>query len=169
MVVADLAGYTNLFVEQELLGLVAEFFPVIRKDDESEGVVGISAAEVDERRCVFGVFQVAGTEYLIAHGSFFAQVLGGFGGGDGGLCMHGRQQQQACGQEEEVFHIKCFDAKLRERSRMALLSWGNAVPCQFFAYRYLYYICHPFYSGNGCVAQLNRASDYGSEGFRFES
>jgi hypothetical protein len=23
--------------------------------------------------------------------------------------------------------------------------------------------------GNGCVAQLNRASDYGSEGFRFES
>ena len=22
---------------------------------------------------------------------------------------------------------------------------------------------------NGCVAQLNRASDYGSEGFRFES
>ena len=23
--------------------------------------------------------------------------------------------------------------------------------------------------GNGCVAQLNRASDYGSEGYRFES
>ncbi len=29
------------------------------------------------------------------------------------------------------------------------------------------YICCPKH--NGCVAQLNRASDYGSEGFRFES
>ncbi len=30
------------------------------------------------------------------------------------------------------------------------------------------YICPP--KGKiGCVAQLNRASDYGSEGFRFES
>jgi hypothetical protein len=25
------------------------------------------------------------------------------------------------------------------------------------------------HQGHGCVAQLNRASDYGSEGFRFES
>ena len=29
------------------------------------------------------------------------------------------------------------------------------------------YICGP--NNIGCVAQLNRASDYGSEGFRFES
>ena len=42
-----------------------------------------------------------------------------------------------------------------------------------FLFPILPYICRPFGSKrltwNGPVAQLNRASDYGSEGFRFES
>ncbi len=38
----------------------------------------------------------------------------------------------------------------------------------FLAMRIIYVLLHSKFK-IGCVAQLNRASDYGSEGFRFES
>ena len=33
----------------------------------------------------------------------------------------------------------------------------------------MYYLCTAITKKNGSLAQLNRASDYGSEGYRFES
>ena len=39
----------------------------------------------------------------------------------------------------------------------------------FFVCKNKYISLHSQTKGNGSVAQLNRASDYGSEGYRFES
>ncbi len=38
-----------------------------------------------------------------------------------------------------------------------------------FSYKYFFYICTAFKKRHGFVAQLDRASDYGSEGLGFES
>ena len=47
------------------------------------------------------------------------------------------------------------------------------MPLDFFYSEFLFYICSPLAEGRrvkvGPVAQLNRVTDYGSVGFRFES